>query len=317
MSNLFTNPVTEELAAHMASTEYRHIDVSVPELQKQLEQRLTHVLNGSLGKIDKLAGLLEGALSDYRLPNDADRPSYLAWVPKITQTEALLFAWEMQNICTMDLGTLDRLELLQRLCCMQVLRSLCFQARRIDTNESMTVGFAGNYAWIASDPDAESGEAQRQLAQQSFKTIDDLLFRAVRHPSLREGNAAIKYKNADDNAYRFFRKMAKEIGLLIPKTGNGQRFALDQGLVRFLVAALVPPGERIRLNEFYRRIFAHYGLALGGTPLKTACSWVSRESENDYFASTSATRWIEETLKQGGFLVELSDAVSIVTNELA
>jgi hypothetical protein len=83
------------------------------------------------------------------------------------------------------------------------------------------------------------------------------------------------------------------------------------------VAALVPPGERIRLNEFYRRIFAHYGLALGGTPLKTACSWVSRESENDYFASTSATRWIEETLKQGGFLVELSDAVSIVTNELA
>jgi hypothetical protein len=44
---------------------------------------------------------------------------------------------------------------------------------------------------------------------------------------------------------------------------------------------------------------------------------VSRESENDYFASTSATRWIEETLKQGGFLVELSDAVSIVTNELA
>jgi hypothetical protein len=315
--NLFTNPPTEELASHIASPTYRHIELPVKQIGSQLEQHLATALTGSLRQIDKLAELIEDALSDYRLRGDDQRPSYLAWVPRVTQTEALLFAWEMNNICTMDLGTLDRLELLQRLCCMQVLRSLCFQAKRIDDDEADTPGFAGNYVWIASDPDSPSGESQRQLAQQSFKRIDDLLFRAVRHRSLYEGDTAPEYKNADDNAYRFFRKMAKDIGFLIPKTGNGQRFAMDQSMVRFLVAALVPRGHRIRLNEFYRRIFAHYGLALGGAPLKTACAWLSRESESDYFASTSATKCFEETLKQGGFLVELSDAVSIVTNEMA
>ena len=101
---------------------------------------------------------------------------------------------------------------------------------------------------------------------------------------------------------------------MIPKTGGGQRFTLHQGLLRFLVAALIKPGERIRLNHFYQRVFAHYGIALGGQELAIALAWSGNESGGESYAISANTAWIEEALRQGGFLVELSDAVSIIHN---
>lgn len=89
---------------------------------------------------------------------------------------------------------------------------------------------------------------------------------------------------------------------------------MHQGLLRFLVAALIRPGERIRLTHFYQRIFAHYGIAIGGDQLKVALQWIGKEADGDTYAVASSSMWVEEALKQGGFLVELSDAVSMVMN---
>lgn len=43
------------------------------------------------------------------------------------------------------------------------------------------------------------------------------------------------------NPTQIFRKLAKELGLVIPRIGSGQRFVLPPHLLRFLVAALVEP----------------------------------------------------------------------------
>jgi hypothetical protein len=144
-----------------------------------------------------------------------------------------------------------------------------------------------------------------------------MLYRALRSPTLRSGAsqpAAKDLKNGDDNCFRLFRKFAKDFGLLIPRTGPGQRFVLPPHLLRFLVTALLEPGEHIRLTEFYARVFAHYGIALGDRQLAAALAWGGAQSSSRDYAIAADTRWIEETLRQGGFLVELSDAVSIVHN---
>jgi hypothetical protein len=121
-------------------------------------------------------------------------------------------------------------------------------------------------------------------------------------------------KNGDDNVFKHFRKFTKEIGLVVPRKGNGQRFTLHQGLLRFLVAVLVSPGECIRLTHFYERVFAHYGIALGGEQLSVALNWSGDEIAGGSYAISSSTAWVEEALQQGGFLIELSDAVSMVKN---
>lgn len=316
IANLFDQPNAVEITSLLEREEYQYLNNRMGDLQSRLEEGLHKMLEESLDSLGVIANLIENTLKRYKI-NQELKSSRFGWVPVATRTEALLFAMEMDNICSSNIGTLEKLELLQILCCMQVLRSLCFQARRIDETEKCTQGFIGNYAWVVTDPDAKIGTPIRQMAQSSFSRIDEMLYRALRSPHLfNDGLKPTKddLKNGDDNVFRHFRKFTKEIGLVVPRKGNGQRFTLHQGLLRFLVAALVTPGERIRLTHFYQRVFAHYGIALGGEQLAVALDWCGNEADGGSYAVSSSTAWVEEALQQGGFLVELSDAVSMVKN---
>lgn len=152
------------------------------------------------------------------------------------------------------------------------------------------------------------------MAKTSFDHIERMLYRVLRKKEILESQEKISVDEADKHGFQIFRKIAKEVGLVIPKKGTGQRFTLHQGLLRFLVAALLQPGEKIRLTHFYERIFAHYGIAISGPQLAIALEWNGSESGHQSYATASSTAWVEEALQQGGFLVELSDAVSIVRN---
>ncbi|KKO48134.1 hypothetical protein VT06_13380 [Arsukibacterium sp. MJ3] len=295
---------------------YSHlIFTDVSQLKLLLQKNLKNLLSGSLKKIDKLASFVEKSLSDVTL-NDDNKPkkATLGWVPRASVPESFLFAQELNNICCSSLNELEKLDMMQMLCCLHVLRSLSFQARRLSQSEKITTGFMGEYAWIVSTPDTPKDSASRRLSQTSFEIIEGMLFRVLR--IVHSGHLGVEssMKEADDHGFKIFRKIGKEIGLIIPKNGQGQRFVLSPTLLRLLVAAVIKPGERVRLTEFYRRIFAHFGIALAGKQLSVAIEWSSISNDTKDYAMTTESLWIEEALRQGGFLVELSDAVSIVYN---
>ena len=87
---------------------------------------------------------------------------------------------------------------------------------------------------------------------------------------------------------------------------------LPSHLVRLLVAALIPPGDRLRLNDFYARIFAHYGLAIEQSLATKAL--IANKASEEATALEVDSSWFEEELKRGGYLIPLSDAVSMVVN---
>jgi hypothetical protein len=191
---------------------------------------------------------------------------------------------------------------------------LCFQAKRHDQTSNTTLGFLGNYAWIVSDINAAATDATRMLAQKSISHIEEMLFRVLRVVANTNPEEEADLKEADKHGFQIFRKTAKEIGLVVPRTGQGARFALTPNLLRLLVAALLKPGEKVRLTDFYERAFAHYGIALGERQLAVALQWEGGAALSKDYAVAADTAWVEEALRQGGLLVELSDAVSIVHN---
>lgn len=315
LANLFSNPKALSPISVLESKEYDHLHIGkLFELRERVELSLRSILDEATRPIQGLADLTEQALSSFKL--DA-RPQQapLGWVPAVSRSEALLFAFEMDNICSSTLGLLEKLELLQILCCMQVLRSLCFQAQRFDAIGKSTAGFIGDYVWIAADPHISSGTSLGKLAQSSFNRIEELLYRVLRKSANLGGGVPQNLNEADKHGFQIFRKIGKELGLIIPRTGRGgQRFVLPPPLLRFLVAALLRPEERVRLTNFYERVFAHYGIALGDRQLATALRCLGNESGSKNYAVAADSAWVEEALRQGGFLVELSDAVSIVHN---
>ena len=319
--HLFSEPCAPEILSLLGQEHYLHlkddiVEQQIPKLQRRLENSLRDILQDSVAQFDGLVRIMEHALNEFELRKDKEYTE-LAWVPKSTRTEALLFAIEMDNICSLKLSSLEKIDFLRILFCLQVMRSLCFQARRVDKQSRTTLGFAGHYAWICCNSSAHSGDPARRMAETSCTAVESMLFRSIRSPILRSADTSFSekdFQNGDDNTFRHFRKFGKEIGLIVPRHGRGQRFALPPELLRFFVAALVRPGEHVRLTEFYSRVFAHYGIALGGEPLSTALDWSGGGSGAKGYGIDVSTAWVEEALQQGGFLIELSDAVSIVHN---
>lgn len=67
------------------------------------------------------------------------------------------------------------------------------------------------------------------LAQNSFERIEEMLYMVLRKVS----NSSENITEADKHGFQIFRKIAKELGLVVPRTGKGQRFILPPKLLRF------------------------------------------------------------------------------------
>ena len=332
ITHLFSNEDNQEiLSDKFKDRNYNHLNTKkISDLQESLEYNLRLLLNSN-NLLTELTQFIETSLTQIESAifettenknseqSTRIKKAPLGWIPVDTLPEAFLFANELQNICQSKLGILEKLDLLQMLCCMQVLRTHCFQAQRIDNPAIQTKGFVGGYAWIVANPNADTKSGVRKMAQKSLENIEEMLYRVLRKvgASISKKNSTLKkgiYAESDKHGFAIFKKIAKEIGLVIPRTGAGARFVLPPHLLRFLVAALLAPGERIRLTKFYERAFAHYGIALGDIQIATAMAWNGNHTDRHNYAVAADTTWIEETLQQGGLLVELSDAVSIVHN---
>jgi hypothetical protein len=312
LSNLFSQPFMH--IPMCERKEYKHLqERSIPDLKERIEVKLKQELTSSAPALDALGRFIETTLSEYDF-DGSNKQSHLGWAPAESLPEAFLFACEIDNIIGSSLGTLEKFELMRQLCCLHVLRSLCFQAKRYDLNENITPGFVGNYAWIVSDISAPRIDPTRMLAQKSLLQIEGMLFRVLRIMANGTQAGHEQLNEADKHGFHIFRKVAKEIELVVPRKGQGARFALTPQLLRLLVATLLSPNEKVRLTEFYDRAFAHYGIALGERQLATALRWGSPEYQSNDYAVAAQTAWVEEALRQGGLLVELSDAVSIVHN---
>ena len=332
ITHLFSNEDNQEILSNKFNDRnYNHLNTKkISDLQESLEYNLRLLLNSnnllteltqfiktSLTKIE--SAIFEATENKNLEQSTTIRKAPLGWIPVDTLPEAFLFTNELQNICQSNLDVLEKLDLLKMLCCMQVLRTHCFQAQRVDNPEIKIEGFIGGYTWIVTNPNADTKSGVRKMAQKSLENIEEMLYRVLRKvgASLCEQNNIPRkgmYAESDKHGFAIFKKIAKEIGLVIPRTGAGARFVLPPHLLRFLVAALLAPGERIRLTKFYERVFAHYGIALGDIQIATAMAWNGNHTDRHNYAVAADTTWIEETLQQGGLLVELSDAVSIVHN---
>ena len=325
LANLFNTHATKSLG-DLFSGEiakfYKHLDnfAQVDHLRQSLQQLLTKVLRESDETIGILSKFVSDAFEDAEVDSERpSKPAILGWAPTESATEASLFAWEIDNICKAQRSGLQKLSLMKDLCVLHVMRSLCFQSARI-TNMFKTQNFIGDYAWIVSPPGDQSSDNLKKLAINSYVEVENLLYESLRAYDSYESTAPRSDKSAyetwlnrgDDNVVRLFRKIGKQIGMIVPRTGHGMRITLPAHIVRLLVAALIPPGKKIRLDSFYERIFAHYGLAINQEMIQQVLTCSRTQEGVNAFGIDSS--WFEEELRRGGYLVPLSDAVALVLN---
>lgn len=109
-----------------------------------------------------------------------------------------------------------------------------------------------------------------------------------------------------------FKKMGKEIQLVIPPKGAYERFSLSEDLMRYLVLSLVQPTEKMTFDTFLQTLYDHFGMVIGPEQYN---SKYAEPGMKGYLAENKDQ--FQEFLKNCGLLRDLSDATSIVVNPYA
>lgn len=304
------------------------------KLHNALNNAINSVLNACPDTIGKLADFIDtgiesetAKLTEYDRKSGEPRFTRCGWCPTESWPEGFLFAVEMLRISESAIDPIERLELMEVACAMQVLRSLCAQSARYVgwVQERKKYSSPLNYVWAISDPTGHNN-ALKQISKRCVNNIQKMIYDAVRNSNIK---SVLKEQKADDDehgiiwkdpyrevdtryGYKLFLTLSKRIGLIVPKRGAGARFILNDKLIRFLVMSVIRPGERMRYNTFKNLIFAHYGIALDKEKIGQACEWCGSRKLSTLGEESDA--WFIHMLEASGVLLHLSDAHSLVVN---
>ncbi|MGQ9557941.1 MAG: hypothetical protein ACUVTU_08285 [Desulfurispora sp.] len=336
LCNLFrTSP--EEFGAWLGRwqdvLEVRPEEADLEQLHSGLNRYLPELAGGALGRLlQHLVDYIENLDPETR-QKVAEKVGTLEceYCAADTWPETYLFAVELYRLLQADLDPVQRLDMLMLLCALQVLRTICAQSARYGgRGERPAPQNPLGYTWLFTP--GRASPALRLAAAGHLEVLQTMIYTALRHPALEnyvqravmelKGGAGAEtlkkeagklWKEADDKyGYKLLLSLGKQVGIIAPRTGRGARFVLEERLLRLLVLTILPPGYSCTYPEFLQRVYAHYGIALEGVQLQEALRFAGRFAGTDFILPER--EWPVTMLRAAGFLVELSDAFSLVKN---
>lgn len=230
------------------------------------------------------------------------------WCNSATWQEGYLLAVEMSRILESGLDVMDSVYYLETLFMLHTLRNLIMQSVR-SLNEGIS-NWPGYYIAI-NRPDEENGTLKR-ISHQSLKNIEKTIYRAIRLQMQGDGFLQDEkiLKEADTRSgHKFFLKMAKQAGLVIPKRGSWARFVLTPQILRVLVTITVPQQGRITYETFKNLIRARWGMVFDEAGYGECCEWLD---EQRIYLSSDTDAWLLDMLAESGLLMQLSDSCALV-----
>lgn len=117
--------------------------------------------------------------------------------------------------------------------------------------------------------------------------------------------------NLSKHALGVHRKLARQTGMLQPKTSQYQRWTVPDSVLRTLVLCNLEPGENQTIDEFVSLLWYRYGIVIG--PREALESGLSNEPIDNYHFDKNL-QYFQEKLLKAGLAVQYSDATCLVEN---
>lgn len=283
-----------------------------PEKKVTLEYLLNDLVSVQCEKISKMASFVqntweEGMEFDKR---DLAQQLNLSFIPENAYKECEGYSVdELINFLSCKMHPINRMEILAKGIMFQIMRMMSWRVSSYLGNDKRK--------WIV-DMKGASKDSIKKIAAESYSALEadfmTALNQIARGFDVSEDEMMTYVQKAKQDSLDIFRAKGKELQCIIPNKGAFERFSLSEDVIRFLVLALIAPGEKMTFNMFLEKLYEHYGIVIGPNEY--------RESLNgDDGLDTSLASCFSENeiafqgfLKETGFLKELSDATSIVIN---
>ena len=214
---------------------------------------------------------------------------------------------ELSCFLSNELHPIQRIELMTKGLVLTLLRCMHLQAYyKVYPHEQ------NGPEWIL-DLRAENATSNvAKLAAQSYRAAYAEFGNALNILAQNIEDEKLRFKSVSDgmkDSADVFKKMGKEIQLVIPPKGAYERFSLSEDLVRYLVLSLIPPTTKMTFDSFLQKLYDHFVMVIGPEQYN---SKTAESGMKGYLAENKDQ--FQEFLKSCGLLRDLSDATSIVVN---
>lgn len=286
-----------------------------PEKKKVLETLLNDLIGVQCEKISKMASFVQNSWEEemHFDKSELAQQLRLSYIPENAYLECESASIdELINYLSCKMHPINRMEILAKGVMLQIMRMMA----------SRVANYLGveKRKWII-DMKAASNDTVKKIAADSYSNLESdfmtALNKMAREAQCSEEEMMMQVQKAKKDSLDIFRAKGKEMQCIIPSKGAFERFSLSEDIIRFLVLSLIVPEEKMTLNMFLEKLYDHYGMVIGPNEYRKSLegdaaidiSLASSFAENE----TAFQNFLKET----GFLRELSDATSIVTNPYA
>lgn len=303
---------------------YLHVLQGIQE-KPDLKEKIESLLHDLVSSVPQLSSIAQFIQNNWRkekyeeLENVEGTPiekidfvaKKMEWIPETYRNRSANTVLELTNLLSSSITTLEKVEMLSSLIALQIMRMMCLQAQ-------MKLEGKDNCEWlidVINDPQNQI----RKKAIASYEKLEENIFRAVHKASIedyrkkndinREEEAI--YEDASKDTNRLIRKLGKHLGLVVPPKGGNMRLGINEEIVKVLVVALIPPGERMLFSTFLDKCYENFRIIIG--PKEAQKHW-AEDKNLDLTMFNANSEKFQVMLKDSGLLRDLSDSTSIVEN---
>lgn len=227
---------------------------------------------------------------------------------------------EIRNILKTSINQLEKLELLNIGIILQIFRMMITETFTISSGKDESKPI-----WVIQVPAVDKVDAKvKMMAVKYYSAIENYMTNAL-STQLEEKKLALndtdstrnedikQLKDAYKNSHKLLRKIGKDIGLIIPISGQNMRFTISDDIMKYFVLSMIEPGASITLDSFLEKLYRYYGIVIREEEYINHYKVSYEEAVYAPFLSKNLEEFIIQ-LRNNGYLKELSDATAIVTN---
>lgn len=286
-----------------------------PEKKETLEFLLNDLIAVQCEKISKMASFVQKSWeSEMKFNEDKDnlvQKLKLSFIPENAYKECEPYSVdELINFLSCKMHPINRIEILAKGIMFQIMRMMSWRVSNYLGIEKRK--------WIV-DMKGTSKDSVKKIAAEAYGNLEADFMTALNKIArelerFKEDEMITYVRKAKQDSLDIFKAKGKELRCIIPNKGAFERFTLSEDVIRFLVLALIVPGEKMTLHMFLEKLYEHYGIVIGANEYRKLLTEEAKldNSLSSCFVENEVA--FQSFLKETGFLKELSDATSIVIN---
>ncbi len=221
----------------------------------------------------------------------------IGWIPIDNWIYGYLLAVELSRIFTIDMDIIDEIDMLQNLFILHTLRRFLFVS---SYNQELPVPLM---AVIDSN---SKNEYLKDISRHSFKMCIQIINDEVNSLGIVQSKRII-----DRYGSGAFKKWAKAINYVVPKTGDSTKFVLNNSILNCLIASTILPNEQMLLSTFLKQLEYRFCMVFDNEGLNEINRRLDKKQK---IVSEDTLEWLEKMLEDSGYLIQLSDYTSLVKN---